>query len=162
MTMIENIRIEELPAEQAAVVHGRCLPEEIGDFVGAAFGEVLAVLGEQGLTPTGPPLCRYSTGEGGMDQDGAAVVFTLAAGFPSSGPVEPAGRVEPMTLPAGSAVTLMHVGAYTGLGEAYAAAARWMDEQGLEGDGDPWETYLDEPDVPAPRTRLSFPCRERP
>ncbi len=159
--MIESIQIEERTEQVAAVVRGRCAPEEIGPFVGPAFEEVLAALGAQGLHPAGPPFCRYTMGDGGMDEQGQATVFVLAAGFPCSAAVEASGRVEPMVLPAGTAVVTLHVGAYEELGETYAAAAQHMAEHGLEPDGDPWESYLDGPEVEVHRTLVTSPCRPR-
>ncbi len=159
--MIEDIRVEQIPAQESAVVRGRCAPEDIGQFVGAAYEEVMAALGEQGLGPAGPPLCRYLMGAEGMDEQGQAAMFTLAAGFPTSGSVAATGRVEAMTLPAGSAVVAVHVGAWTDLGQAYAAVAQWMAERDLEPSGDPWESYLDGPEVEVHRTMLTSPCRAR-
>jgi effector-binding domain-containing protein len=159
--MVEGIHVEEIGEQAAAAVRTRCAPEDIGDFVGAAFGEVMGALGAQGLEPTGPPFSRYVMGEGGMDALGQATEFDITAGFPCTSPVAPTGRVEPVTLPGGEAVVAMHVGPYTELGEAYAAVAAWMDEHGLEVRADPWEAYLDGPEVAAPRTQLTFPSRPR-
>lgn len=159
--MIESIGVEEIREQAAAVVRGRCAPEDIGQFVGAAYGDVMTALGEQGLAPAGPPLCRYLMGAEGMDEQGQAAMFTLAAGFPTDGPVAASGRVEAMTLPAGSAVVALHVGAWTDLGQAYSAVAQWMADHDLEPAGDPWEAYLDGPEVEEHRTMLTSPCRPR-
>ena len=133
--------------------------------MGPAFEEVVAALADQGLHPAGPPFCRYSMGSDGMDDQGRAAVFVLAAGFPCSAPAAAAGRAEPMQLPGGSAVVAVHVGAYPELGEAYAAVAQYMGEHDLEPAGDPWESYLDGPEVEVHRTfphqpvpRFRSPC----
>lgn len=158
--MIESIGIEELAPQDAAAVSARCSPDQIGPFVGEAFGEVMAALGRQGLAPAGPPFVRYAMGgDDGMDAGGQAAEFGVTAGFPCTAPVAAEGRVVPVTLRGGSAVVALHVGPWTGLGEAYAAVAAWMEEQGLTADGDPWETYLDGPEVVEHRTVLHSPCR---
>jgi effector-binding domain-containing protein len=36
----------------------------------------------------------------------------------------------------------------------------WLGETGREATGDPWEIYLDDPEVAAPRTVVCFPCAE--
>jgi effector-binding domain-containing protein len=159
--MIESIGVEERAEQVAAVVRGRCTSEEIGPFVGPAYEEVLTVLGVQGLHPVGPPICCYARGDDGMDEQGRADVFRLAAGFPTGAPVEATGRVEPMVLPGGTAVVAIHLGYYQELGEAYAAVAQHMVDHGLEPAGDTWETYLDGPEVEVHRTVLTTPCRPR-
>ena len=155
--MIESVRVERLSEQQAAVVRGRRAPEEIGEFVGAAFSAVGGALAAQGIAPPGPPLCRYSMGEGEMDLQGSADVYGLAVGFPCASPIETDGDVVPMTLPAGDAVVVVHVGAYQELGEAYAAGAAYITEHDLQATSDPWETYLDGPDADPHRTVLTFP-----
>lgn len=140
--------VEHQVAQEAAVVRGTMRPEEIGAFVGQAFGEVLEALGAQGLHPTGPPFCRYRM----LDDS-----FEAAAGFPASGPVVPAGRVEPAVLPGGRVATTLHVGAYDELGHAYEQLMAWVAAEGLTPAGDSWESYLDGPEVPEPRTLVCVP-----
>jgi effector-binding domain-containing protein len=155
--VIESVGVETLSAQHAAVVRGQRAPEEIGEFVGAAFAAVGAALAAQGIAPAGPPVCRYSMGEGEMDLQGSADVYGLAVGFPCAAPIEPDGDVVPMTLPAGDAVVVVHVGGYHELGEAYAAGAAYIAEHELTPSSDPWETYLDGPDADPHRTVLTFP-----
>ncbi len=110
--MIESIGVETLSAQSVAVVRGKAQGHEIGDFVGAAYGEVVAVLGAQEAGPTGPPIIIYALGAEGMDESGHAMVFSLAAGFPCAATFTASGRVEAATLPAGDAVVAVHVGAW--------------------------------------------------
>jgi effector-binding domain-containing protein len=140
----------DLQAQQVAVVRGHLVTEEIAEFIGPAFGEVINVLDKQGLHPTGVPFGRYRpTADGGFD---------VAVGFPSSDVVEPTGRVEPDQLPGGRAARTMHVGPYGDVGAAYEAAIAWLTEEGHEVSADPWECYLDGPEVPEPRTEVFIPC----
>ena len=60
--------------------------DDIADFVGGAFAEVMAVLERQRLAPAGPPFSRYTVGEDG---------FEVESGFPTSGVVAATGRVVP-------------------------------------------------------------------
>jgi effector-binding domain-containing protein len=157
--VIESVRVETLSEQHAAVVRGRRPPEEIGEFVGPAYAAVSAALAAQGIAIAGPPFCRYSVGEDEMNAEGQAEEFSMAVGFPTERAAEVAGEVEPMILPAGDAVVVVHVGAYPELGEAYAAGADWLREHDLEMSADPWETYLDGPDADPHHTVLRFPCR---
>ena len=160
--MIESIGVEDLEPQHGAAMVGRCEAEQIGAFVGDAYGAVMTALSAQGLRPVGPPFVRYATGgEDGMDASGNAHVFGVTAGFPCAGPATADGAVVPVTLQGGSAVVAMHVGAWTDMGAAYGAVAAFMAEHGLEPAGDPWETYLDGPEVEVHRTLLRAPCRAK-
>ena len=143
---VQVIRLDEQPA---AVVRGRVAAGGIPEFLGGAFGEVLAVVGgAQGVA--GPPMARYE-----MEGDD----FAIEAGFPVRQPIEPTGRVEQVALPGGMAATTMHVGPYEGLAAAYRAVEEWIAGSTWEQAGPPWESYLDDPEVAAPRTVVTWPCR---
>lgn len=155
--MIESIGVEHLQAQSVAVVRGTARAEDIGAFVGAAYGDVVAALAAQGLGPVGAPIIRYSLES--MDTGGAAEVFALEAGFPCDPGFVGDSHVEIATLPEGDAVVAVHVGQWQELGEAYAAVEAFVVEQSLERAGDPWEAYLDGPDADPHRTILTAPCR---
>lgn len=140
----------DLQAQHVAVVRGRVGPDEMPDFLGGAFEEIIRVLDEQGLHPTGAPFGRYRmTEEGGFDAE---------AGFPCSDVVKPQGRVEASELPGGRVARTMHVGPYGDVGAAYEAAVEWLTEEGYVTVGPPWESYLDGPEVADPRTEVFVPC----
>lgn len=140
----------ELTEQQTAVVRGLVPEKDVPEFLGGAFGEVLQVLGAQGLQPDGMPFGCYVPTPGGLQ---------IEAGFPTSAPVAPAGRVVPSSLPVGTAVQVVHIGPYQEVVGAYKAAEAWLAEQGWEATGPPWEAYLDGPEVPEPRTIVYIPCR---
>lgn len=152
----------DLQEQHAAVVCGRVTMDRIADFLGGAFSEVMHVVAAQGLHPTGPPFARYRF----LDVDGGPVgaagelkELDILAGFPVSGSLTGAGRVEAATLPGGHVATTLHVGSYADLGAAYDAAQQFLTDEGYEVAGAPWECYLDEPEVPEPRTEVFMPCR---
>lgn len=139
------------PVEQ--IVRGHIEPAEIPAFLGAAFGEAMRVLADQHLTPAGPPFARWRTTGG---------TFDVEAGFPSTGPVVPEGRVTADTLPGGPVATVMHIGDYGAVRAAYDVVAEWIGANGYANGyvsaGEPWESYLDGPEVAEPRTLVRFPC----
>ena len=149
--MSYEIRIETRPEQAAAVVRGMVATDELPEFLGSAFGEVGAVLARQSVFPAGPPFGRYR-----MLADG----FDVEAGFPTTGEVAPDGRVEPLVLPGGDIAETVHIGSYSDISAAYTAVLSWLEGEGREPAGAPWEIYLDAPDVPDPRTVVCFPCRE--
>ena len=152
----------DLQEQHAAVVCGQVTMDRIADFLGGAFSEVMQVVAAQDLHPTGPPFARYRF----LDVDGGPGgtpvglrELDVEAGFPVSGSVTGAGRVEASTLPGGHVATTLHVGSYTDLGAAYDAAHQFLTDEGYEVAGAPWESYLDEPEVAEPRTEVFMPCR---
>ncbi len=149
--MAYEVKTEQRPEQVTAVVRGQVAVDGIAAFIGGAFGEVMAAVNAQRLAVVGPPFGRYHVLETG---------FEVEAGFPTSRPVEPVGRVTPSTLPGGEVATTMHVGSYDGVAAAYTAVRQWLEAHDLVPSGDPWETYLDGPEVPQPRTIVSFPCAQ--
>jgi effector-binding domain-containing protein len=144
-----EMQFVDLQAQHTAIVCGQIKAEELPEFLGGAFGEVIAALDEQGLHPTGAPFGRYRPTEGGFD---------VEVGFPCSDVVKPEGRVEASELPGGRAARTMHVGPYDDVGAAYEAALSWITDEGCVVTGAPWECYLDGPEVPEPRTEVFIPC----
>jgi effector-binding domain-containing protein len=150
--MSYDIDLVDLQEQHTATVRGHVPMDGIAAFLGEAFGEVARVTDGQGLRVSGAPFGRYRpTGDGAMD---------VEAGFPVRGAVTPEARVEPATLPGGLMARTLHVGDYANVGAAYEAVQTWLIENGYVGGGEPWESYLDGPDVPKPRTELFFPCHQ--
>ena len=143
----ESVVLEPQPT---AVVRGHVEQPDLPGFLGAAFGETIQAITAQQHAPAGPPFARYRMRGTGFD---------VEAGFPSTGPVTPAGRVEPGELPGGTAAEVLYRGDYAGVGAAYEAAEKWLAENQYAPSGDPWEAYLDEPGVAEPRTLVHLPYR---
>ena len=150
--MSYEVRLVDLQEQPAAAVHGHVAHDGIADFLGSVFGEVVGTAEQQGVGVAGAPFARYRPADdGGWD---------IEAGFPVTGAVSASGRVEPVTLPGGRVARTMHVGAYEKLGDAYKATSDWITDNGYVATGEPWELYLDGPEVPEPRTEVFFPCAE--
>ncbi|MFC6238090.1 GyrI-like domain-containing protein [Longivirga aurantiaca] len=144
------VTVERVEEQPAAVVHGRVDVDDLPEFLGRAFGDVLRTLATQHLHPVGPPFGRYQ-----VDGD----VFEVEAGFPCDGVPTPVGDVEPCTLPGGEVATTLHTGDYQRIGAAYQAVAEWMGEHHWQIAAAPWESYVDDPTVLEPRTIVRFPAR---
>jgi effector-binding domain-containing protein len=134
------------------VVRAHVGTEEIQPFLAGAFEEVATTTGTQGVRVVGPPFGRWTPRDGGFD---------VAAGFPVDRPVEARGRVVPEELPGGTVARTLHTGPYDGVGAAYAAVFEWLAGHALEVAGEPWESYLDGPEVARPRTQVCVPCSPR-
>ncbi|HVN10824.1 MAG TPA: GyrI-like domain-containing protein [Kineosporiaceae bacterium] len=149
---VEDVELVELEPQEAAIVPGRVRTEDLPAFLGTAFGEVVRVLAEQHLGPAGPPFGRYTPVEAGFD---------VEAGFPATGSVTHSGRVVALALPGGRAARIRYRGDYAGIGEAYDAVHAWLAARDLAATGQPWESYLDGPEVAEPRTLVYVPCAPR-
>jgi len=132
-------------------MHSRILPGELRAFLTAAYSRVPAATAQQGLGLDGPPYARYR-----FQKDGT---IDVEAGFPVRGVIAPTGDVAPGTLPGGHVVSTLHVGAYDQVAGAYDALETYLSKNGYEPAGAAWECYLDEPDVPEPRTKVYQPAR---
>lgn len=145
-----QVELVELAGQPAAIVRGVMSMADIGPFIGEAFGRVLRVVAEQGLSVTGPPFGRFNPGPDG---------FGVEAGFPVDRPPVAQDGVDALELPAGVAVQVMHRGSYETVRDAYTALQDWQGEHGYQPTAPPWECYLDGPEVPEPRTVVISPCR---
>ena len=152
-TMGYEVELVEVDARPAAVVRGHVDWDRLGDFLGPAFGQVVAVADKQGRRICGAPFVRYRESADGQ--------WDFEAGFPLSGRITARGQVEPTALQGGTVATTVHVGDYRGVCAAYGAAAQWICAHGYAVSGDAWECYLDGPRTAAPRTEVFIPCRDR-
>ncbi len=142
-----------LPAQRTAVVRARDVgAEEVGPFLGDAFGEVFGLLGRSGVGPAGPPFARYAlVGEGRFDVEAGVAVLEA---------VEPEGRVEASALPSGPAAATLHEGPYDAVGSAYEAVTAWISAHGGTPTEMGWEHYLNDPTAgEVPRTEVVIPYR---
>jgi effector-binding domain-containing protein len=140
----EITRLEE-PARHLAVTRFVARPDEIGGHIGGAFGTVAAHLGRLGITPVGAAVACYRMG---------GPAFEVRAGFEVDEPVEPQGSIEPWVLPAGDALTTVHVGPYEELTKAYEALEARARELGVTLDpATMWEEYMSGPEVPPEQMR---------
>lgn len=147
--MAYDIHTVEIESQHAAVVSGTCRMDEVGGFVGQAFERVLSALAREAVAVDGKPFARYDMVEGG---------FRVEAGFPCPANLDLDGEVHTVTLPGGTAAVTTHVGAYSDVAGAYQAIEQWFAASGHRPTGAPWETYLDGPEVPRPRTNVTWPC----
>lgn len=147
--MTYDIHIVEIESQHAAVTSQTCTVEEVGPFLGRAFEQVLGALAREAVAVDGKPFARYDMIDGG---------FAVEAGFPCPADLDLAGDVHTITLPGGTAAVTTHVGAYSDVAAAYTAIEEWFAVSGHRPTGAPWETYLDGPEVPQPRTTVTWPC----
>lgn len=135
---------------EAALVVTKRVPvtlAEIGGVIGGTFAEIYGDLGRRGAVVEGPPFVIYH----GSPASGEPFDIEICAPVPV--PVEPPAGWQLQELPAGLFATLLHVGPYDTIGDAYATITAWIGEHGFVAAGPPREVYLSEPTVPPEQIR---------
>lgn len=127
--------------------------DQLTGLIGSLFGEVYAYIHECGRQPAGMPFSRYHS------MDGNTV--DVECGMPVAPALDGRGRVQAGELPAGTVATVTHMGPYDDLPQTWAELTQWMESQGLQPTGSPWEVYVTdpgaEPDQSKWRTDIFFP-----
>lgn len=127
----------EREEQTVAVIAGRVPMSELPDFFDRSFGELAAVLTDQGVGIVGPAFARYH----GPPEAAA----DLEVGFPTDRPVTATGSVRPGALPAGRTARLVHEGPYDSLGESWQRLGSWIAGEGEQPADAMWEVYVTEP-----------------
>lgn len=149
-----DVELVEVPPETVARVRRRVPVQEMSEFFGHAFEQVMSAVPEAGGRVSGPPFGWYH----GMPTD----TVDVSAGFPVAGDVHvPDGGVVVEERPGGRAAVAVHVGPYDTLQDTYGQVMAWIAGRSLEPREDMWEEYLSEPagDPATWRTRVVVPVR---
>jgi effector-binding domain-containing protein len=146
--VVQTVQLQRQPV---VVIKEAVRVEGIAEFMGKAFERVGKALAEAGVKPAGPPMGRYE-----MSED----MFTVEAGFPVHEALPVDAGLENGQLPGGLTARTVHAGSYATVDRAYHSLEKWAMDNGYQVRALPWESYLDEPDVPAPRTAVYLPLQE--
>jgi effector-binding domain-containing protein len=151
--MIDAPHITQSAAQLTACLHLTIPREEIGNVMGPGIQEVMAVVADQGIVPTGPWFTHH------LKMDPVAFDFEIC--LPISTSVEPVGRVKAGRLPAARVARTVYHGPYEGLGAAWGEFEAWIAANGHTSAPDLWECYVAGPESgPNPadwRTELNRP-----
>ncbi len=151
-----SIARQQLAAQPVLFVRARIARHELAGAIAAGLGKVSMYAHQAGLAFAGAPFTRYETVGPGL--------LSIEVGLPLATEAAGEGDVESGTLPAGPAVVAMHGGAYDQLAETYAALERWIEAEGAQAAGAPWESYVTDPaDHPNPaewRTEVYWPLKQ--
>jgi AraC family transcriptional regulator len=136
-TMPVAIVRKELPEQAILLIRRRIARAELTGMLAECFGTLFAHGHTNRLPVAGWPLARYvSMGPG---------LWTVEAAMPVASPVPGVGDMEPGILPAGPAAFAVHAGGYERLPDTHAAIERWIEAQGYQVAGAPWESYVTDP-----------------
>lgn len=141
--------------QHAVVVREVVAMNAMQECFGRAFGQTMGAAQAQGRQIVGMPFGMYF----GVPTDSVDV----AAGFPIDAPVTADSTTQPIELPGGKAVEMLHIGTYDSVGESYNKIMQFMGEHHLTPSTVMWESYLNEPDPAHPeaaQTLITWPVNE--
>lgn len=154
-TVSVNVSLKSLEPRAALVIRRKTSAADIAKTLAEILPAVFAYATKNGIPFAGPPFTRYlTTGRG---------LLGIEAGLPIAAGGRGEGEIVVTELPGGTAAVAIHAGAYETLEQTHAAVERFIDANGHESAGGPWETYLTDPgDKPDPadwRTEVVYPLK---
>ncbi len=154
--MIDTPQIVQSPRQRTAAIHVTIPRSEIQQAFPPAVTELLSVLREQGIGPTGPLLSYHLR----MPSDS----FDFEIALPVESEVKSSGRVAASEVPAYKVARSIYRGPMEGLGSAWGELRNWVEANGHAGKPLMWESYLigpdREPDPSKWQTQLNWPLEE--
>jgi effector-binding domain-containing protein len=142
---------EELEAKPFVFIRVPTTIAEIGPKIGACMGQLGPYIG---ANAAGPVVARWT------DWDQEKLAGTMEVGMPVRAAMPGQGEIQSGELPAGRMAVGEHVGSNEGLNAAWQKFGSWINKQGMECRGDPWEEYISDPGVTPQEecvTRLVWP-----
>jgi len=153
-----SVAYRTIEGTPAVAVRGRVLWEEAELWLGAAFDELNATLGDHNNRRIGPDGALYSR-EFFESHFGDVVAL-----IPIKAPAPTSGRVEIYEIPAGRFAVTLHEGPFAVLDQTYGALGTFVLEHALGADGAIRENYLisadDTDDTAALRTEVCWPISD--
>lgn len=148
-----SIARKDIKPQHILYIRRRIAPSELKESLGECFGKLFSYGARAGLSIAGWPLCRYvSTGMG---------LWTIDPAMPIAVPAKGEGEMISDTLPGGPVALGIHAGPLENLPDTNAAIERWIEANGYEVGGAPWEIYASDPaEHPDPkdwRTEIYWP-----
>ena len=154
--MTSEFATRRMDARPMVGIRTRTTMDRIAQVMGPLFGELHGYVQQSGQAPAGMPFAIYHC----MEEGGAV---DLECGMPVASRLPGTDRIRAGELPGGTAATVTHTGPYDDLRRTWTALTAWMESQGLEPAGAPWEVYVTdpgaEPDPSKWRTDIFFPVR---
>ena len=144
-----TITRKTLPEQHYLYVDRECAfdPAAIGEAMGSGFGEVFGFIGANNIKSLSMPMSLYT------DMPSDKLRFRACAMVSAEDAARAQGAIKAGVIPAGDALTKMHVGPYASLNQSHKALWDYADANGLAKAMPVWEIYVDDPQK-TPETQL--------
>jgi AraC family transcriptional regulator len=142
-------------AQPILFIQRRVAPSELQPAMAECFGALYGHGQAAGLAIAGHPMARYvATGPG---------LWTVDFILPLAAPADGSATMQAGALASGPVAFAVHHGPYDTLPATHAAVERWIEANGHEVGGAPWEWYVTDPgETPDPadwRTEVFWPLK---
>jgi len=141
--------------QAAACIRLRTSMDDLKREFEKGYGEIMGLLGKQGLQPCGAPFTIYHN----MDMKDLDVEM----GFPVGADFAASGRVVQGAIPGGRTAVTVHKGPYETIGETYNALTAFIAKSKAVPKGLCYESYLNDPQTTRPEellTEICFPLND--
>ncbi|MEX0784066.1 MAG: GyrI-like domain-containing protein [Dehalococcoidia bacterium] len=138
--MSEDVHVIWLSRQPTVAIRFTCAPGEVGAMIGPVLTEIGAYLHEAKVEADAEAVYARFLG-------GAGPEYEVEAGYTLHEDLPGYGRVRASELPDCEAAIASHTGPYRGMSEATATLREWMDANGREPGGAPWEVYQHDPEA---------------
>ena len=148
-----EIERREVDAQPVLFIRRRVARTQLQPLFAESFPQLYQHCMKEGIEIAGQPIARYiSTGAG---------LWTVDCAIPLARSASGTGEMEAGFLQAGPVAFAVHRGEYEKLPETNAAVESWIEQNGYQGAGAPWESYVtspaEHPDVTDWRTEVFWP-----
>ncbi len=153
---ITSIEREILEPQPILYIRRKIVESELQATMGECFGKVFRYAQTHGIAMAGNPLARFTETTIGLR--------TVDFGLPLVEPAEGHEEIEADFLASGPVAKAVHMGPYEQLGESNAAVHRWIEDNGYQVAGAPWNWYVTSPaedtDPSTWRTEVYWPITD--
>jgi effector-binding domain-containing protein len=150
-----KFEIKEVEAVKALVIKSDVPMAEIGDAMGAVYGQLFEYIEANDIQPAGPPFTVYLK----WDPEGNVV---FESGIPVSKTEKGEDNVVYKEYPKMKVLSTLYTGPYDKMEPVYNELMEYMKTKKLEGNDTAWEIYLTDPNEVAPeenKTIIYFPVK---
>jgi effector-binding domain-containing protein len=135
--MNNSIEVKKELAQPVLSIRTRAKVQNLPLVIGESYGKIMQYMDKIGQQLTGVPFVAYYN----MDMED----LDIEIGFPVAEPLEGSAEIRSSEIPAGTYVSMMYKGAYSGMEKPYAYMAGWIEKNGYKASGIAYEYYYNSP-----------------
>jgi effector-binding domain-containing protein len=133
-----EVKVVEVNSQMAIGIKVESGMENMSEMMGSSFGKLMDYIGKSGAQPAGMPFAIWY-----QWQDSAKFIYECA--IPVASKLKGEGDIRFFNTYRGKAVTAEHWGNYDTSGNSWEAVMKYVEDNKLEANGDPYEVYVTDP-----------------